>query len=126
MFYHAHEMVGKGVPSVVWQQQMETNFIERHKKVHVLKYLTPSQQNTAKQNFPTLRRQLTGIANHEPHFIEPPYQRNHCWDGDLHFQEKLALRHNYNEPLEHNEDHNKFRLSRVGQTQIHLDRLMDT
>ena len=52
---------------------METNFIERHRKWTYPK--NPYHQETAKQNIPTPFRPLPEVADYEPHFFDPQYQR---------------------------------------------------
>ena len=67
---------------------METGYIERYNKKHLIKEETTAHQNTANQSINTPFRPLPEIPGHEPQFMDPQYQRNPYWDDDLYDEVK--------------------------------------
>ena len=71
ILYHTYERVCKGFPSVVWQQQLETSYIECYNKRHLIEKKTPTPYITAKQDVSMVFRPLPEITDYEPQFVDP-------------------------------------------------------
>ena len=100
MFYHTYETICTGIPSVVWQQQKKSAYIEWYSTMHLNKKEIPTHHITAKRNTPTVFRLLLEVSEWEPLFIEPHHQRKLYWKNDLLVQKKLEDNHNFNKPPE--------------------------
>ena len=88
IFYYTKKTLSKGYPSIVWQQQMKTAYVERYNEMHLVEKETPLQQTTVKQNISTPFRALPQIQDYKSQFIERQYQQDPFWDDDLYDHEK--------------------------------------
>ena len=89
-------------PSDVWQQHMETTYIERYNKMPLNKKEIPIRQKSVKQNVSATFRLCPKYQNTSDilliHSINDPY-----WDDDFYDQEKLEFKNNFDRSPEQNE-----------------------
>ena len=56
---------------------------ERYKKMHLIKEDFPMHNKSAKQHISTPFWLSPEIRDYEPQFLDPPYQQDPYWSGDL-------------------------------------------
>ena len=96
--------MSKGFPSAVWQQQMETAYLERYNKRHWIKIETPVHPKRVKQDISKPFPPLPKIPDYAPQFLDPHNEQDPYCKDDLYNQENLKYKHNFNRPLEQIED----------------------
>ena len=80
-----------GVPTVVWQQQMEHAFVRTYNATYNMKKLPPKFEIDYTTHFNNHFRPLPQIEGYDPHYIDPEYNRDPYWDEDLYDQENLQF-----------------------------------
>ena len=68
--YHSHQTPNTGIPSVVWQQQMEKTFIRRYSNMHMIHKTLPTYEYDY-TDFETQFRPLPEVAAYDTYFIDP-------------------------------------------------------
>ena len=56
--YHLNQTLNRGIPSVVWQQQMEKAYIQRYNNMHMIHKTLPRYEYDYTHNFQTQFRPL--------------------------------------------------------------------
>ena len=85
-------MLNRGLPSVVWQQQMEKAYIRRYNIRHMISKLLPTYEYDYRDNFETQFSPLPEVV------ACPQYGLDPYWDEDLYDQDKLEYKDTYNKP----------------------------
>ena len=96
--YHSHQTLNTGIPSVVWQQQMEKAYIRRYNNMHIIHKTLPTYEYDYTDNFDTHFRPLPEVVAYDPYFVDPQYGVDPYWDEELHDQDKLDDNDTYNKP----------------------------
>ena len=96
--YHSHQTSNTGIPSVVWQQQMEKTYIRRYNKMHIIHKIFPTYEYYYTDKFDTQFRPLPEVVAYDAYFVDPQYGFDHYWDEELYDQDKLEYKDTYNKP----------------------------
>ena len=96
--YHSHQTLNTGIPSVVWQQQMEKAYIRKYNNKHIIHQIFPTNEYDYTDNFDTQFRPFTEDVAYDAYFVDPQYGLDPYWDEDLYDQEKLEYKETYNKP----------------------------
>ena len=92
-----------GIPSVVWQKQMEKAYIKTYKVVHNDRPDRYYDRDYAK-DFETQFRPLHLIEDYDPQYIDPEYGKDPYWDDDLYDRQSLQFCHDDYPPTDDEED----------------------
>ena len=92
-----------GIPSVVWQQQMEKAYIKTYKVVHNDRPDRYYDRDYTK-DFETQFRPLQLIEDYNPQYIDPEYGKDPNWDDVLYERQSLQFRHDDYPPTDDEED----------------------
>ena len=92
-----------GIPSVVWQQQMEKAYIKTYKVVHNDRPDRYYDRNYTK-DFETQFRPLQLIEDYNPQYNDPEYGKDPYWDDDSYDRQSLRFRHDDYPPTDDEED----------------------
>ena len=87
--YHSHQSLNTGVPSIVWQQQMEKSYIQRYNDKDLIYKTLPTYKYDYTDNFDTNFRPLPEVNVYDTYFVDPQYGLDPYWDEDLYDQDKL-------------------------------------
>ena len=93
--YHSHQSSNTGVPSVVWQQQMEKFYIQTHNSMHMIHKTLPTYKQDYTDNFDIQFRPLPEVIAYDTSFGDPKYGLDPHWDEDLFNQDKLEYKDTY-------------------------------
>ena len=93
----------KGVPTVVWQQQMEKACIRTYKIVHIDRPDRFYEIDHTK-NFGTQFRPLPLIKDYHPQYPDPEYGKDPYWDDDLYDRQNLQFRRDDYPPTDDEDD----------------------
>ena len=74
--YHSHQTFNTGLPSVVWQQQMEKAYNKRHNNMHMIHKTFPTYEYDCTDNFETQFRPLPDGVAYDTYFVDPQYGRD--------------------------------------------------
>ena len=85
---HSHQKSNTGIPSVVWQQQMEKAYIRRYINMHMVHKTIPTYKYDYIDNFDTQFGPLPEVVAYDAHFVDPQYGLDPFWDEDLYDQDK--------------------------------------
>ena len=96
--YHSRQTLNTGIPSVVWQQQMEKAYIRRHRNMHMIHKTLPTYEYDYTDNFDTQFRPLPEVVAYDVDFVDPQYGFDPYWDEDLCDPDKLQYKDTYNKP----------------------------
>ena len=80
-----------GIPSVVWQQQMEKGYIKTYKAVHIDRPRRYYDMDYTK-NIETQFRPLPLLEDYNPQYIDPDYGIDPYWDDELYDKQNLQFR----------------------------------
>ena len=78
--YHSHQTLNTGIPSVVWQQQMEKAYIRRYNNMHMIHKTLPTYEYDYTDNFETQFRPLPEVVAYDAYFVDPQYGLDPYWD----------------------------------------------
>ena len=81
----------KGIPTSVWQQQMEKPYIRRYKIVHNHRPDRFYEIDYTK-DFETQFRRLPLVEDYHPQYIDPEYGKDPYWDDELYDKQNLQFR----------------------------------
>ena len=98
MVYHSHQTLNTGIPSVVWQQQMENAYIRRYNNMHMIHKTLPTYEYDYTGNFETQFTPLREVVAFDAYFVEPQYGLDTYWDEDSYDQDKLEYKGTYKKP----------------------------
>ena len=101
--YHSHQVLTSGISSVVWQQQKEKAFIQRHNSTHMIHKTLPTYQHDYTENFDTQFRSLPEVLSYNTYFVDSQYGLDPYWDEVLYNQDKLDYNDTYIKPNDENE-----------------------
>ena len=90
--FRQHIKDTNGIPSFVWQQQMEKAYIKTYKVAHNDRPDRYYEKNYTK-DFETQFRPLQLIEDYNPQFIDPEYEKDPYWDDDLYDRQSLQFCH---------------------------------
>ena len=90
--FRQHIKDTNGIPSIVWQQQMEKAHIKTYKTAHVDRRDRYYEKDYTK-DFETQFRPLQIIEDYNPQNIDPEYGKDSYWDDDLYDRQSLQFRH---------------------------------
>ena len=107
-----------GIPSVVWQQQMENAYIKTYKAVHNDRPDRYYDMDYTK-NFETQFRQLPVIEDYNHQYIEPDYGKDPYWDAELYDKQNLQIRED-DYPATDDEEDPEIRDNKLTQALIEL------
>ena len=96
--YHSHQTLNTGIPSVVWQQQMEKAYIRRYNNMHIVHKTLATYEYDYTDNFDTHFRPLPEVVAYDPYFVDPQYGFDPYWDEEIYNQDKLEYKDTYNKP----------------------------
>ena len=96
--YHSHQTSNTGIPSVVWQQQMEKAYIRRYNNMHIIHKSFPTYEYDYTDNFDTQFKPLPEAVAYDAYFVDPQYGFDPYWDEELYDQDKLEYKDTYNIP----------------------------
>ena len=96
--YHSHQTPNKGIPSVVWQQQMEKTYIRRYNNMHIIHKNFPTYEYDYKDNFDTQFRPFPEVVAYDTYYVDPQYGLDPYWDEELYDQNKLEYKDTHNKP----------------------------
>ena len=71
--YHSHQTTNTGIPSVVWQQQMEKSYNQRYNRMHMIHKTLPTYKYDYTDNFDTQFRPLPEVVAYDTYFVDPQY-----------------------------------------------------
>ena len=93
----------KGIPTVVWQQQMEKSCIRTYKLVHNDR---PDRfyGNDHTKDFETQFRPLPLIEDYHPQYPDPEYGKYPYWDDELYDRQNLQFRRDDYQPTDDEDD----------------------
>ena len=91
-------MLNTGIPSVVWQQQMEKAYIRRYNNMHIIHKTLPTYEYDYTDSFDTYFRPLPEVVAYDPYFVDPQYGFDPYWDEEIYDQDKLEYKDTYNKP----------------------------
>ena len=91
-------MLKTGIPSVVWQQQMEKAYIRRYNNMHMIHKTLPTYKYDYTGNFESQFRPLPEVVAYDAYFVDPQYGLDPYCDENLYDQEKLEYKDTYNKP----------------------------
>ena len=94
-------MLNTGIPSVVWQQQMEKAYIRRCNNMHIIRKTLPIYEYDYTDNFDTYFRPLPEVVAYDPYFVDPQYGFDTYWDEEIYDQDKLEYKDTHNKPNDH-------------------------
>ena len=79
-----------GIPSVVWQQQIEKAYIKTYKAVHIDR---PDQYYDMDytKNFETQFQPLPLIEDYNSQYLDPDYGKDPYWDDELYDKQNLQF-----------------------------------
>ena len=101
--YHSHQTSNTGIPSVVWQQQMEKAYIRRYNNMHIIHKTLPTYEYDYTDIFDTQFRPLPEVVAYDTYFVDRHYGLDPYWDEELYDQDKLEYKETYNEPNDQNQ-----------------------
>ena len=93
----------KGIPTVVWQQQMEKACIRTYKIVHNDRPDRFYEIDYTK-DFETQFRPLPLIEDYHPHYPDPDYGKDPYWDDEIYDRQKLQFRQDEYPPTDDEDD----------------------
>ena len=93
-------MSNTGIPSVVWQQQMEKAYTRRYNNMQMIHKTLPTYEYDYTDNFETRFGPLPEVVAYDTYFVDPQYGLDPYWDKDLYDQDKLEYKDTYNKPNE--------------------------
>ena len=96
--YHSHQTLNTGIPSVVWQQQMEKAYTRRYNNMHIIQKTLPTYEYDYTDNFDTHFRPLPEVVAYDPYFVDPQYGFDPYWDEEIYDPDKLEYKDTYNKP----------------------------
>ena len=96
--YHSHQTLITGIPSVVWQQQMEKAHIRRYNNMHMIHNTLPTYEDEYTDNFKTQFRPLPVVVFYDTNFVDLQYGLDPHWYEDLYDHDKLEYKDTYNKP----------------------------
>ena len=96
--YYSHQTSNTGIPSVVWQQQMEKAYIRRYNNIHITHKIFPTYKYDYTHNFDLQFRSLPEFVAYDAFFVDPQYGFDPYWVEELHDQDKLEYKDTYNKP----------------------------
>ena len=88
--YHSHQKLNTGIPSIVWQQQMEKAYIRRYNNLHVIHKTLPTYEYDYTDNFESHFRPLPEVVPYDAYFVDPQYGLDTYWDENLYDQDKYT------------------------------------
>ena len=91
-------MSNTGIPSVVWQQQMEKAYIRRYKDMHMIHKTFPTYKHDYTDNFDTHFGLLPEVVLYDIYFIDPQYGLDLYWDEEIFDPNKLEHKDTYDKP----------------------------
>jgi len=89
IIYHEYIKHNTGIPTVVWQQQMETAIVHTYNITYKADKPLPEYDRDYTKNFEPDFRPLPTIEDYDPYYVDPDYGRDPYWDEDLYDQHKL-------------------------------------
>ena len=98
IIYHSHQTSNTGIPSVVWQQQMEKAYIRRYNNMHIIHKIFPTYEYNYTVNFDTQFRPLPEVVAYHAYFVDPQYGFDPYWVEELYDQDKLEYKDTHNKP----------------------------
>ena len=96
--YHSHQILNTGIPSAVWQQQMEKAYIRRYNNMHMIHKALSTYEYDYTDNFETQFGPLPEVVAYDTYFVDSQYGFDPYWDEDLYDQDKLEYKDIYNKP----------------------------
>ena len=96
-----------GIPTVVWQQQMEKAFILTMNVTYNTNKPLPFYECDYTKDFNTPFRPLPLVEDYDPHYYDPEYRRDPYWDDELYDQFSLEFLHQPSNLSEPDEDQEK-------------------
>ena len=103
MIYHSNQTLTTGIASVVWLQQMEKAYIQRHNIMHMIIKTLPTYKHDYTDNFGTQFRPLPEIVAYDTNLVDPKYGIDPYWDEDFYDQDKLEYKDTYKKPIYQND-----------------------
>ena len=93
----------KGIPTVVWQQEMEKAYIRTYKIVHNDR---PDRfyEIDYTNDFETQFRPLPLIEGYHPQYLDPEYGKDPYWDDELYDRQNLRFKRDDYPPTDDEED----------------------
>ena len=96
--YHSHQTLNTGIPSVVWQQQMERAYTRRYNNMHMIHKTLPTYEYDCTDNFDTQFRPLPEVVAYDPYFVDPQNGLDHYRNDVIYDHDKLEYKDTYNKP----------------------------
>ena len=90
--YHSHQTMNTGIPSVVWQQQMEKAYFQSYSNMHMIHKTLPTYKHNYTDNFDTQFRLLPEVAAYDTYFVDPQYGLDPYLDEVLYDQDKMEYK----------------------------------
>ena len=119
-------MLNTGIPSVVWQQQMEKAYIRRYNSMHIIHKTFPTYEYDYTDNFGTYFRPLPEVVAYDPYFVDPQYGFDPYWDEEVYDQDKLEYTDTYNKPNDQIESDDLITDAHVSDALRYAVRFMDS
>ena len=98
LVYHSHQKSNTGVPSVVWQQQMEKTYFRRQNNMHMIHKTLPTYEYDYTDNFDTQFKPLPEVVAYDTYFVDPQYGLDPYWNEEFYDQDKLEYKETFNTP----------------------------
>ena len=96
--YHSHQTSNKGIPSAVWQQQMEKAYFRRYNNMHIIHKIFPTYEYDYTDNFDAQFRPFPEVVTYDAYFVDPQYGFDPYWDEEIYDHDKLEYKDTYNKP----------------------------
>ena len=96
--YHSQQTLKTGIPSAVWQQQIEKAYIRRCKNMHMIHKTLPTYDYDYTVNFETQFRPLPEVFACDTYFVDPQYGLDPYWDADLYDHDKFEYKDTHKKP----------------------------
>ena len=81
-----------GIPSVVWQQQIEAAYIQRYSDIHMIHKTRPTYEHDYRENVNTQFRPFLEVVENDTCLVDPQYGLDFSWDEDVNDQDKLEYK----------------------------------
>ena len=99
--YHPHKTLNAGIPSIVWQQQMENAYVQRYINMHIIHKTLPKYEHDYIEDTDAQFWPLPEVVAYDTYFVDPQYGRDHYRDQDLYDLDKLEYNDAHNKPNDH-------------------------
>ena len=96
--YKEFQMKTIGIPSIVWQQQMENACIKAYNDTNINQREPIDWENDFANDFQTTFRPISLIENYDPYYEDPQFGRDPYWDDEHYDQENLQFYYNFDKP----------------------------